>query len=374
QWTALIDALKHDKNVYVTMLNGTHIDSVGPDTISRWLEFLDIYVAGRVPSANPLLPALASAVYSEATGGAPSAAPPAVRFTNEPSLSAAQAAFAAQDPRVRVLFDNGGGSLGPGALQPTYEGDFSTWPPAGSTVRYSLGPEGTLATSRTRGASTTSFLPNPAVRPADDLSSSANAWAAQPPYNWTTVPAANGIAFETPVFTQATTFVGPASLDLELESTAAVTDLQVTVTEVEPGAAKEEYITSGFLRSSYRGLSSASTALDPVPSYLASSQRDLPHGRFALVRIPVDPIAHTFRPGTRMRIVISAPGGDRPSWAFDTPATNDKVRDTVAIGGAKRSSFVIDEVTGVDATVGLPACGSLRGEPCRSYSPLGNQT
>ena len=40
-----------DKNVYVTMMNGTHTDSLGPDTISRWLEFLDIYVAGRVPTA-----------------------------------------------------------------------------------------------------------------------------------------------------------------------------------------------------------------------------------------------------------------------------------------------------------------------------------
>ena len=33
QWPALITALRHDKNVYATMLNGTHIDSLGPDTI-----------------------------------------------------------------------------------------------------------------------------------------------------------------------------------------------------------------------------------------------------------------------------------------------------------------------------------------------------
>ena len=55
QWPALITALGHDKNVYVTMLNGTHIDSLGPDTLSRWLEFLDIYVAGQVPTPNPFL-------------------------------------------------------------------------------------------------------------------------------------------------------------------------------------------------------------------------------------------------------------------------------------------------------------------------------
>ena len=252
QWPALITALHGDKDVYVTMMNGTHTDSLGPDTISRWLEFLDLYVADRVPTASPTLDALAPTLYSSLTGGAASAPVPAVRFTTEPSVTQAKAAFAAQDPRVRVLFDNGGGALGPGALQPTYEAGFSAWPPAGTVVHYALGPNGTLQTGTPPASTTASFHPNPAVRPADDLPASANAWAAQPPYDWTTVPAANGIAFETPAFTSATTIVGPASLDLMLRSTAPVTDLQVTVTEVRPGATQEEYVTSGFLRSSDR--------------------------------------------------------------------------------------------------------------------------
>ena len=373
QWPALITALHGDKNVYVTMMNGTHTDSLGPDTISRWLEFLDLYVADRVPTASPTLDALAPTLYSSLTGGAPSAPVPAIRFTTEPSVAAARAAFAAQDPRVRVLFDNGGGTLGPGALQPTYEAGFSAWPPAGTVVHYGLGPGGTLQTGAPRASSTASFRPNPAVRPADDLAASANAWAAQPPYDWTTVPAANGIAFETPAFTSATTIVGPASLNLMLRSTAPVTDLQVTVTEVRPGETQEEYVTSGFLRSSDRTLSAASTVLDPVPTYLAADRRTLPKGRFTLVRIPVDPIAHTFRAGTRLRIVISAPGGDRPSWTFDTPATHGAVLDTVALGGTQGSSLVVNEVGGIVPSSALPACGALRGEPCRAYAPLGNQ-
>ena len=201
QWPDLIAALHGDRDVYVTMMNGTHTDSLGPDTISRWLEFLDLYVADRVPTPSPTLDALAPTLYSGLTGGAPSAPVPAVRFTNEPSVAAAKAAFAAQDPRVRVLFDNGGGSLGPGALQPTYEAGFSSWPPTGTLLRYGLGPAGTLQAGTAKGSSTASFRPDPSVRPADDLASSANAWAAQPPYHWTTVPANNGIAFDTPVFT-----------------------------------------------------------------------------------------------------------------------------------------------------------------------------
>ena len=76
QWPALITALHGDKHVYVTMMNGTHTDSLGPDTISRWLEFLDLYVAGHVPTASPTLDALAPTLYSGLTGGAASAPVP----------------------------------------------------------------------------------------------------------------------------------------------------------------------------------------------------------------------------------------------------------------------------------------------------------
>lgn len=369
QWPALIKALSGDPNVYVTMMNGTHIDSLGPATISRWLEFLDIYVADRVPTPASLLDPLASLVYSNATGGAPAMAPPPVRFTSEPNVAAARAAFAAQDPRVRVLFDYGGGSLGFGALQPAYEADFAQWPPSGTVARYILGPKGSLEANGTT-AGQVSFRPDPSVRPAIDLPTG-NAWAAKPPYNWTTVPAANGIAFETPAFATDTTVVGPASLNLELKSSAPVTDLQVTVTEIRPGEKQEEYVTSGFLRSSNRTLAPDSTAIDAIPTYLASDRQNLLSGQFTLVRIPIDPIAHTFRAGTRLRIVISAPGGDRPSWAFQTLQTNGSVVDTVELGS---SSLVVNVVAGVAPTPGIPACGALRGEPCRAYSLMSNQT
>jgi predicted acyl esterase len=369
QWPALITALRGDKNVYVTMMNGTHIDSLGPETITRWLEFLDIFVAGRVPSASPILNLIAPLVYSNATGGAPSASLPPVRFVNEPTVAAAKAAFAAQDPRVRVLFDYGGGDLGPGALQAAFDGAFSTWPPDGNMTTWFLGQDGSLMTTAT-GHGSVSFKPDPSVRPAIDLPSG-NAWAAKPPYDWTVVPAANGIAFETPAFSADTAIVGPASLNLELESTAPVTDLQVTVTEVRPGLSEEEYVTSGFLRSSNRTLTSESTALDPIPNYLAADRQNLPHGQFTLVRIPIDPIAHEFRAGTRLRIVISAPGGDRPSWSFDTPATHGSVTDTVELAG---SSLVVNIVSGVSPTPAIPACGALRGEPCRRYALMSNQT
>jgi predicted acyl esterase len=298
-------------------------------------------------------------------------APPALRFMTASSVQDAKASFEAQDPRVRVLFDNGGGDLGAGALQPTFEASATSWPPRGALTRWYLGSGGTLSSSRGTG-NPVSFRPDPSVRPATDLPSG-NAWAAQPPYRWTAVPAANGIAFETPVFGRDTTIVGPASLDLWLKSTAPSTDLQATVTEVRPGSAEEEYVTSGFLRTDNRALTSSSTALDPVPTYRGRDRQSLPSGRYTLVRIPIDPIAHAFRAGTRLRVVISAPGGDRPSWAFDTVTTHGSVTDTVALSGAHASSLAVNVVSGVVPTAALPACGALRGEPCRPYAVLGNQ-
>ena len=64
------------------------------------------------------------------------------------------------------------------------------------------------------------------------------------------MPAADGIAFQTARSDQATTIVGPATLDLWVKAPVQVEDFQATITEVRPSTAQEEYITSGFLRSS----------------------------------------------------------------------------------------------------------------------------
>ena len=69
--------------------------------------------------------------------------------------------------------------------------------------------------------------------------------------------------------------------------------------------------------------------------------------------------------------MISAPGGDRPTWAFATLDHGQQA--TVRTGGVQPSTLVVDTVHGVTATASLPACGSLRGEPCRSYQDEGNQ-
>jgi predicted acyl esterase len=373
QWPALLDALPRSTPVFANMVNGGHIDSTDPQIISRWLEFLDIYVADKVPTNPGLLAATVLDDFTSFASGTTAQAPlPALRFTTAKTAAKAQADFAKKTPRVEVLFDSGAGSAGAGDPQSTYSAAFKAWPPAGKVFTYYFGPGGSLSTKAPKTSGSASLLLDPTVRPLIDLLPGGNAWAASPAWDWTTVPSADGVAFQTTPFTKATTFVGPATVDLWVESATPVEDYQVTVTEARPSASQEEYVTSGFLRSSNQVDLADSTSLFTDPSYLASDAGTLSPTAYRLVKIPVDPIAHTFRPGTELRIVISAPGGDRPSWEFDTVDAGQPA--TVGVGGIAASTLVVNKVGGTKSTTALPSCGSLRGEPCRALQAEGNQT
>ena len=369
QWPAILSDLSNDPQVWATIVNGTHVDSLGPGTIVRWIEFLDIFVAGQVPSEPALVATLAPTLYED-LASAPTGPLPPLQYGNEPNVGAARASFERQ-PRVRVLFDNGSASAGPGAFQPAWSKDFSSWPPPQATATtFDLGPGGTLAPSVAAGEA--SFRPNPAARPATDLPSG-NVWASLPPYQWAPVTGTDGLGFISAPLKHDLAVVGPAGLNVWVKSTAADTDLQATISEVRPGG-QEMFMNTGVLRASDRALNKKeSTATHPVPTYAASTAKPLPAGRYTEVRIPILPFAYVFRAGSRIRVTITAPGGDRPVWAFGTTyQTKGKVVDTISLGGSLPSALVLSVVPGLKTPDAQPACPSLRGQPCRSYLPASN--
>jgi predicted acyl esterase len=372
QWPALINALPKTTPLYANMVNGNHIDSTDPQTITRWLEFLDIYVADKVPTdPSPLAALILDQFTSYASGISTEASLPAIRFTTARNAAVAKAEFAAQTPLVRALFDSGAGVAGPGVPESTYSADFTSWPPAGTVTTYLLGHRGAMKDTGSVRSGSATFTLDPSVRPLTSLPPSGNAWSADPDWDWTPVPAADGVGFQTEPFKKAITIAGPATLDLWVRSATPVEDFQATITEVRSSADQEEYVTSGFLRSSNQADASNSTTLFTDPTYVAATA-NLSPSTYTLVKIPIDPIVHTFRPGTELRVVISAPGGDRPVWEFDTLDNGQSA--TLGLGGATPSALVVNVVKGVDATATLPACNSLRGEPCRAYQAGGNQT
>ena len=364
QWPALIGALAKNPNVWVTMQNGTHVDSFSPAILPRWYEFLNLFVGKRKPTPIGLLGSLFMAGVQPTSG----ATFPAARFTTAPSYASALASFK-KDARIRVLFDNGNSSAGAGVLSPAYEGGFTAFPPTTArATTYYLGANGSLVSSAPTSGSAT-YKPDASARPTTSAGSNFNAWAAAPNYNWTSVTGTNGAGFISGALSQDTTVVGPASLNLRLASTATNTDIQVTISEVRPNG-QEMYVTSGFLRASYRTLDAkASTVFAPVPLYTAAKAQNLTPGTPVNVRVPINPIAFTFRSGSKIRITISAPGGDRPSWAFGTFDTGGAVTNTIYFGA---SSLVLPVVAGITPTDAQPACTSNRGQPCRNYEAAGN--
>jgi predicted acyl esterase len=141
----------------------------------------------------------------------------------------------------------------------------------------------------------------------------------------------------------------------------------VVISEVRPDG-NETYVQSGWLRASHRTLAASSTELEPIPTHTKADAAPLPAGELTLVRVPIFPVGHAFREGSRIRVVVKAPGGTRPRWAFDAiPADGDA---TVTIGrGGDHASRVVLPVADVDVTSPLPPCPSLRGQPCRRYEP-----
>jgi len=364
--------LAGNKNVWITLQNGVHADSLGPSTITRWAEFLNLYVADRIPVIPDLVLGLGGQLYKFL---ADSAAAPVLqsRFASMTDVAAARAAFA-KDPRVRLLMDNGTGPEGPGSIGATWEHDFGSWPvKEAKATTYALGAGGKLGGAAGK-AKAVGYVSDPGARPKQTLpgQGEADAWKAQPPYDWAPIASGKGLGFTTAAFPKDVFVAGSSSLDLRLKSSARDTDLQVTLTEVRPDG-NETYVQNGWLRASHRKLNAKeSTATDPVPTHLKQDAAPLPKGKYSLVRVPIFPVAHVFRAGSKLRVTVQAPGGDRPRWDFDT-IEKGKTRNTVLVGGPSGSKLVLPVVPGAGAKgTPLPGATALRGEPNRTYAKASN--
>ncbi len=147
----------------------------------------------------------------------------------------------------------------------------------------------------------------------------------------------------------------------------------MTVSEVRPDGL-ETFVQSGWLRASERKLAPGSTLLAPALSLRRRDVKPLPRGRYTEVVVPLYYEGHVYRAGSRIRITISAPGGDAPTWAFADLVPSRPATVRVAHSEAMPSRVVLPVVPGVNVPTGLPPCPGLRGEPCRRYVPGANRT
>jgi predicted acyl esterase len=377
---SMIDDFTGVDDGYFTLLNGYHAEGLANASILQgWLEFLQLYVAKEVPDTTALA-GLANVVTGQVIGdSAAGNEQPALeeRFDPEMTYDEALAEYR-ERPRVRVLLDSGGSTRAPaGVPVADIEHDFESFPPANvAPTTWYLGADGTLTSEAPAAADDAdgtidAYTSDPSVRPKVSLVEDQDPWWKLPEYDWAQPVRGSALAYETAELTDDTTMIGSGSADLWIRSSEADTDLQVTLTEVRPDG-KETYVQSGWLRASKRALDEElATELQPILSQREGDAADLPEGEFVPVRVEIYPFAHAFRAGSKVRITISAPGGDLPVWSFVT--LDGTQRNEIARSAGRPSAVVLPVVPGLTIPTELPPCPGLRGQPCRPYQPFANR-
>ena len=141
---ALIEHLTGSPDLHVSLQNGTHGDALIPENTQRWFEFLDFYVAKKVPEIPSLIRVGAPAAFAGQFGEGDYPVPDD-RFTEYDSYEEALAAYQAEDD-IRVLYENGAGTDQPRVPGSTFEETYTSWPPSEvEPTRLFLHPDGTLA-------------------------------------------------------------------------------------------------------------------------------------------------------------------------------------------------------------------------------------
>jgi uncharacterized protein len=364
---------------WFTFTNGTHVDSLDPQTFNRWYDFLQLYVAKRAPIlASAAIHAAAPLIYQEAMG-IPGVTLPPDPIQLQPTYGLALNAFE-KLKRVRVLFDSGAGGLAPGQPYPSFEKSFDGFPVPGTEAKaWYLSSGGSLSGgSPPAGSGADEFTWDAGALPRTDFSGdtgsgSGGLWTATPEYNWAQSPPGSAVSYLTAPLTANTTVIGAGAVNVWARSSTPNVDLQATISEVRPDG-KETFVQNGWVRGNERALDpEKSTPLEPVLSLRESDVSPLPADQFVPVTIPLYYEGHAYRTGSRIRVTIAAPNGTQPIWAFDQTEPEGTAQVAIAYGGEMPSNLLLPVVPGVSAPTALPPCPGLRGEPCRDYQAFANQ-
>jgi hypothetical protein len=378
---------------WFTFTNGAHIDSLDPNTYNRLYDFLELYVAKQAPIVNQAPTRAAAPVIYQSAMGLPQGdvvTLPPDPIQLQPTYESALSAFEAL-PSIRVLFDNGAGTSPTGSTTagdpyPGFEQSFSKFPIPGTKAQsWYFGPGGTLNQQQPAAEGTDSYTSDASAVPLTDYGANTGGgglWgnASEWEYNWVQPPAGAAVSYVSAPLTTAATAIGGGAVQVWVKSSTPDVDLQATVSEVRPDG-HETFVQNGWLRASERKLATSPnnlfkqtpTALQPIPTLLASDVQPMPAGEYVPVVIPLYFQGHAYRAGSRIRVTISAPNGTQPIWSFGhTEPAGTTATESIAFSPSMPSSLTLPIVPGVSVPTGIPPCPSLRNEPCRSYQAFVN--
>src|SRR3569623_882093 len=365
----LLDKFTNATALRMTVYNGVHIDAFQPKILADWFDFLELYVADRVPT-DPAARGLATQLNQKVfmTGNLTI---PGSKLHSAANVDDARAMWVAEG-RLRALFESGAGQA-PGEPVPTFEHSFSQWPPAEQTpVRLYAQPDGSLAeTAPSTNNAAVTFTLDPAAG-ARSILVDGSVWDLLPHYDWRQPAPGSAVVFVSSPLTADEVMVGNASADLWIRSPSADdADLELTISEVRPDG-QEIYIQSGWVRASVSESGPEATELWPAPRFLAADSAKLVPGVWTPIQIGTAGFQHAFRAGSRIRISIDTPGDTRALWQFDLLPFPPNTSYDIGVDAAHPTSVALPVLGGFLVPTPLPPSPALRGQQCRDFVPYTN--
>ena len=354
-----------------TMYNGRHPDGYSPLVVTRWYEFLEFYVAQRVPKIESLVRFGADAQLPQEFNAPGIRGFEADRFMGD--YAAALAAYEAE-PTVRVIFENGAGDAQAGAPVGRYEASFATWPPPGAVAKtWYFGGEGRLAETKPPTPGADRYLHDPAAGERLFFGSKGyQMMVALWDIDWSEFEPGRVLSYVSEPLTEDTVIAGVGRADLWVRTEVEDAQVQISITEVRSDDI-ETLVQSGWLRLGHRQHTDGPDGMQVVRSYSKEAFAPMPIGEFVPVAVEIPSVAHAFRAGSRLRVTISSPGRNHGTWAFEAPDYGGSEPAVVVARSSEMPSSVrLPVISGVDVAAGYPPCPSLRGQPCRPYRPVTN--
>jgi uncharacterized protein len=368
-----LDRFTATSSLKVLITNGRHPDGYAPHAAFRWYEFLEFYVAKRIPVLNSALRIVGAEQFGDSFG-METASFEEDRFTEYETHEAALAAYEAE-PTVRLLFESGAGEMQPGTPVFRFETQYDKWPPEEALPIEWYGTQDgqlTAAQADTNGSHTWQLDPeagNKTFFGPSGYQLSRPLWD----IDWSYFAAGNILAYETPEFETSKIIAGPGIAELWVNSPVDDVTVQITLTEVRPDGF-ETLIQSGWLRLGHRTATEGAN-LRLARTYSQADYDPIPIDTWIPASVTIPSVAHPMRAGSKLRMLVSTPGRDHGTWEFTPPVYEDDSTPTFQLGyGPDHPTRLrMVELPNIEIPETYPPCPSLRGQPCREYRSIDNQ-
>jgi predicted acyl esterase len=377
QFTNMLDEFDDTALLRVNLWNGRHPDGYSPANLVNWFEFLELYVADRVPVMNPLVRAVLPSVLADQFGLVDVELEPD-RFADlGDDVAAARAVYEAEPP-VHVAFESGNATDELGEPGATFALDLEAWPTeTAEEVALYLGPDESLSRDRPRrrpaaGDSGVDTFLFDAEAGGSTLFGGTGEYPLLDPLwtmDWTRFGPGEELSYLTEPLEADTVIAGPGYVDLFVAADADDVHVQVSVSEVRPDGT-EYLISNGWLDLAHRAEDRRrNDELEVVHRFTERALQPLEPGEWVEARIDIPGFAHAFRAGSRLRLSIATPGRNHATWEFDNPDYGGAV-PTIQVGRTRQraSALVLSVLPGVEVPAVTPApCPALRGQACRPF-------